>query len=223
MRTRALHTEAWFCAKAIVLYAACIGCPIAKPSHADWGFRGFRDRRQFDEKLKALLFAELLNSASLYDFVPSRQFASRFAQVQWERNEIGAVTDGALQTANAGCAGIQIEFPKIPAKTWRSTNRAREDDSIRDSYARRDSVAVNVLSTGQCGGWLRSGWAKTWPENKPNRSNASVDRCQTQSFGIYRGRELTWYPVQDISSRYRVYPRSLTRYFICNDGISISF
>lgn len=71
-------------------------------------------------------------------------------------------------------------------QTW-----AREDDSIRNSYARRDSVAVNVLSAGQCGGWLRSGRAKTWPENKPNRSNASVDRCQTQSYGIHGGREPT--------------------------------
>lgn len=142
-------------------------------------------RRKFDKKLTTLV----LYSRSY--LIPSSPFATiclmvrRSLSAQWKHNETGAVTDGALQTANS-CAGIQIEFPKIPAKTWRSTNRAREDDSIRDSYASRDSVAVNVLSAGQCGGWLRSGRVKTWPENKPNRSNASADHCQTQSFGISR-------------------------------------
>lgn len=76
---------------------------VAKPSHAD-SSEDSGNRRRFDEndekKLKALLFAELLNS------VPSRQFASWLAQVQWEHNEIRAVTDGALRTAN-GCAGIR--------------------------------------------------------------------------------------------------------------------
>jgi len=101
------------------------------------------------------------------------RFRSPFSLARWNPSR-------ALQIKERWhCAGIQIEFPKIPAKTRRSTNRV--NDGHRDFYTRRDSVAVNVLSApGQCASWLRSDQAKTWPENKPNRLSAPVYSCQTQ-------------------------------------------
>lgn len=152
MRTRALHTKAWFCAKAIALRAICIGCPIAKPSSSDWGFR---DRSQFDEKLKALLFAELLLPRYM-TLSPRDNLPHGSPRYNGEHNEIGAVTDGALQTAPPAS---KSNFRKFRRKhDVRQTGRGRTIASgiptragipSRWMYCPRDNAAADCEAAGR--------------------------------------------------------------------------
>lgn len=145
MRTRALHTEARFCAKAVALHADCIGCPVTPP-------RIHRDRFQFDEKLndtrpirRVTQFCLAVRLCPFHDNLPCD------AQHNGSTMKLEPLRTEYYKRRTAAPAS-KSNFRKFRRKHDGRQTWAREDDSIRNSYARRDSVAVNVLSAGQCGG-----------------------------------------------------------------------